>query len=89
MRREKPVKKCLAQFQQCANFSNWFIENLVNIIKAKLCGEALQFVNGWEDLFRGYVTYETEALLGKSGEKLSSHSLLHEAIKFLKTYIMI
>jgi hypothetical protein len=52
VRREKPVKKRLEQFQQCAKFSNWFIEDLTNIMKAKLRGEALQFVNGWKDIFR-------------------------------------
>jgi hypothetical protein len=42
----KPVLDFLGQVDQCARVSNWSDEDKVNIIKAKLTGSALHFVNG-------------------------------------------
>ncbi|PNF14145.1 hypothetical protein B7P43_G17714 [Cryptotermes secundus] len=54
----KPVTEFLTQLEQCAHVSNWSTEDLVNILKAKLTGEALQFVNGKDELTDGRVSYE-------------------------------
>jgi hypothetical protein len=80
----KSVNEFLTQVEQCARVSNWTSEDQVNIIKAKLCGEALQFLNAREDLTSGQVTYETfkEALVARFSEKLPAryyYNLLHEA----------
>ena len=46
----KPVTEFLTQIEQCARLSNWSDEDKVNIVKAKLTGEARQFINGRDQL---------------------------------------
>lgn len=80
----KPVTEFLTQLEQCAQVSNWSKEDLVNILKAKLTGEALQFVNGKDELTDGRVSYEVlkAALVDRFTEKLPArfhYNLLHEA----------
>jgi hypothetical protein len=68
---------------QCATVSNWSDEDKVNIIKAKLTGNALQFVNSRDDL-SAEVSYEhmRAALIERFTDRLPAryyHTLLHEA----------
>jgi hypothetical protein len=79
----KPVSDFLAQVDQCARVSNWSEEDKVNIIKAKLTGGALRFVNGRDDL-SAEVQYGhlRAALIERFTDKLPAryyHTLLHEA----------
>ncbi|XP_023708597.1 uncharacterized protein LOC111865092 [Cryptotermes secundus] len=80
----KPVTEFLAQVEQCARVSNWSEEDVVNIIKAKLTGEARQFVDGRDQLTNDNVRYEVlkAALVDRFTEKLPvryHYNLLHEA----------
>jgi hypothetical protein len=80
----KPVTEFLTQIEQCAKISNWEDGDLVNIVKAKLSGEALQFVNGRDQLTNEGVTYEVlkKALVERFTEKLPAryyYNLLHNA----------
>jgi hypothetical protein len=80
----KPVTEFLTQIEQCARVSGWSENDLVNILKAKLTGEALQFVNGRDQLTDEHVTYEIlkTALVDRFSEKLPAryhYNLLHEA----------
>jgi hypothetical protein len=64
-------------------FSNWSDQDKVDIIKAKLTGNALQFVHGRDDL-SAEVSYEhlRVALIERFTAKLPAryyHTLLHEA----------
>jgi hypothetical protein len=42
----------------CAQVSNWSSDDQVSILQAKLCGDALQLVEGREG-FSGQAAYET------------------------------
>jgi hypothetical protein len=53
----RSVSEFLAQVENCAKVSNWSDVDLVNIVKAKLTGEALLFVNGRDELLDENVTY--------------------------------
>jgi hypothetical protein len=69
----KPVTEFLMQIEQC-----------VNILKAKLTGEARQFVNGRDELTDEEVRYEVlkAALVDRFSEKLPArycYNLLHKA----------
>jgi hypothetical protein len=80
----KSVTEFLAQIEQCARVSGWNENDLVNILKAKLTGEALQFLNGRDQLTDENVTYEIlkTALVDRFSEKLPAryhYNLLHEA----------
>jgi hypothetical protein len=80
----RPVTEFLTQIEQCARISNWESKDVVNIVKAKLSGEALQFVNGREQLTDENVTYEIlkKALVDRFTEKLPAryyYNLLHNA----------
>lgn len=80
----KPVREFLTQIEQCARVSNWDEKDVVNIVKAKLTGEALQFVNSREQLVDEKVSYGVlkSALVDRFSEKLPAryhYSLLHEA----------
>ena len=80
----KPVSEFLAQIEQCARVSNWSERDIVDILKAKLTGEALQFVNGRDQLKDEKVRYEVlkAALVDRFSEKLPAryhYNLLHEA----------
>jgi hypothetical protein len=82
--RAKPVTEFLAQIEQCAHVSGWSQNDLVNILKSKLTGDALLFVNGRDQLSDGNVTYEIlkAALVDRFSEKLPAryyYNLLHEA----------
>jgi hypothetical protein len=74
----------LTQIEQCARVSNWDEGDIVNILKAKLTGEARQFVNGRDQLTDEKVRYEVlkAALVDHFSEKLPAryhYNLLHEA----------
>jgi hypothetical protein len=74
----------LIQIEQCARVSNWDKDDVVNIIKAKLTGEARQFVNGRDQLTEEKVRYEVlkAALVDHFTEKLPAryhYNFLHEA----------
>ncbi|PNF31083.1 hypothetical protein B7P43_G16331 [Cryptotermes secundus] len=80
----KPVSEFLAQIEQCARVSNWTENDKVDILKAKLTREALQFVNGRDQLKDESVRYEVlkAALVKRFSEKLPAryhYNLLHEA----------
>jgi hypothetical protein len=80
----KPVTEFLTQIEQCARVSNWDHDDIVNILKAKLTGEARQFVNGRDELTDEKVRYEVlkAALVDRFSEKLPAryhYNLLHEA----------
>jgi hypothetical protein len=70
--RAKPVTEFLAQIEQCAHVRGWNQNDLVNILKTKLTGEALLFVNGKDQLTDENVTYEIlkAALVDRLSEKL-------------------
>lgn len=53
------MNEIFPQAKLCTTFSNCFVEDRVNTIKAKLFGDVLQFVKEGEDLYSGQVTYET------------------------------
>jgi hypothetical protein len=79
-----PVTEFLTQIEQFARVSNWNQNDLVNILKLKLTGEAWLFVNGRDHLLDENVTYETlkAALIERFTEKLPTayyYRLLHEA----------
>ncbi|PNF25200.1 hypothetical protein B7P43_G17706 [Cryptotermes secundus] len=80
----KPITEFLSQVEQCARVSNWSEEDVVNIIKAKLTGEARQFVSARDQLTNVNVRYEVlkTALVDRFTEKLPvryHYNLLHEA----------
>jgi hypothetical protein len=80
----KPVTEFLTQIEQCACVSNWDEEDIVNILKAKLTGNARQFVNCRDQLTNRKVRYEVlkAALVYRFSEKLPAryhYILLHEA----------
>ena len=80
----KPVTEFLTQVEQCARVSNWDQDDVVNIVKAKLSGEARQFVNGRDQLTDEKVKYDVlkAALVDRFSEKLPAryhYNLLHEA----------
>jgi hypothetical protein len=82
--KEKSVTEFLTQIEQCASVSEWSENDLVNILKAKLKGEALQFLNGRDQLTDENVTYEIlkTALVDRFSQKLPArynYNLLHEA----------
>jgi hypothetical protein len=69
-----------------AQVSNWSDVDLVNIVKAKLTGEALLFVNGRDELLDENVTYENlkSTLLRRFSDTLPPryyYNLLHEAVQ--------
>jgi predicted mannosyl-3-phosphoglycerate phosphatase (HAD superfamily) len=68
----KPVTEFLMQIEQCAHVSNWDHDDIVNTLKAKLTGEAWQFVNGRDELTDENVRYEVSkaALVDRFSEKL-------------------
>jgi hypothetical protein len=45
------INELLTQTEQCAEISNWLDEDTANI-RVKLCGEALQFIQGSDNLLR-------------------------------------
>jgi hypothetical protein len=74
----------LAQVEQCAKVSCWSSEDQVNIIKAKLGGEALQFVTGRDDLNNSQLTLERlkQALIERFSDRLPAkyyYNFLHDA----------
>jgi hypothetical protein len=78
----KPVTEFLTQIALCVRVSNW--DDVVNILKAKLTGEAIKFVNGRDHVIEESGTYKIlkSALLELSSEKLPAryhYNLLHEA----------
>ena len=80
----RPVTGYLAQVEQCARLSNWTREDLTDIVRAKLTGEARLFVNGRDHLVEENVTYEVlkAALVDRFSEKLPAryhYNQLHEA----------
>jgi hypothetical protein len=80
----KPVTDFLTQIEQCARVSNWNEDDVVNIVKAKLTGEALQFLIGRDELTDEKVKYDVlkAALVDRFSEKLPAryhYNLLHEA----------
>jgi hypothetical protein len=80
----KPVTEFLTQVEQCARVSNWGEDDVVNILKAKLTGEARQFVNCRDEITDEKVRYEVlkAALVNRFSEKLPAryhYNLLHEA----------
>jgi hypothetical protein len=82
----RSVSEFLAQVENCAEVSNWSDVDLVNIVKAKLTGEALLSVNGRDELLDENVTYENlkSALLRRFSDTLPFryyYNLLHEAVQ--------
>jgi hypothetical protein len=80
----KTLTEFLAQVEQCAKVSCWSSEDQVNIIKAKLGGEAPQFVTGRDELNNSQVTLERlkEALTERFSDRLPAryyYNLLHDA----------
>jgi hypothetical protein len=67
----KPATE-LTQIEHYAHVSNWNEDDIVNILKAKLTGEAWQFVNIREQLTDEKVRYEVlkAALVDHFSEKL-------------------
>jgi hypothetical protein len=57
--RAKSVKEFLTQIEQCAPISNWNKDDVVNILKDKLTGEAVQFGNGRDKFTDENVKYKT------------------------------
>jgi hypothetical protein len=54
----RSVTEFLAQIEQYARVCNWTDSDVVNIAHAKLAGEALQFVNGRDNLIETNATCE-------------------------------
>jgi hypothetical protein len=82
----RSVSEFLTETENCAKVSNWSDVDLVNIVKAKLTGEALLFVNGRDELLEENVTYKNlkSALLRRFSDTLPPryyYSLLHEAVQ--------
>jgi hypothetical protein len=80
----KPVLEFLTQVELYARVSNWEENDIVNIIKAKLTGEAWQFVNIRDELTDEKVRYDVlkAALVDRFSEKLPArhyYNQLHEA----------
>jgi hypothetical protein len=80
----KTIIEFFNQVEQCARVSNWNETDLVDIIKAKLMGEAAQFINGREQLTDDNVRYDVlkAALVDRFSEKLPArhyYNQLHEA----------
>jgi hypothetical protein len=80
----KTIVEFLNQVEQCARVSNWDETDLVDIVKAKLTGDAAQFINGREQLTDDKLKYDVlkAALVDRFREKLPAryyYNQLHEA----------
>ncbi|PNF39365.1 hypothetical protein B7P43_G17748 [Cryptotermes secundus] len=80
----RPVTEFISQVEQCARLSNWSREDLTDIVRAKLIGEARVFINGRDHLAGENVSYEElkAALVDRFSEKLPAryhYNQLHEA----------
>ena len=80
----RPVTEFLAQIEQCARLSNWSREDLVNIVRVKVTGEARAFINSRDHLAGEDARYEElkAALVDRFSEKLPAryhYNQLHEA----------